>query len=75
MFLTLLQNYFKKIKRRLLPQDGVTFVSAVILVAVMSLSIWATLVLSDIILKARSVRTTEEEMAMIAAGLLSFYQD
>ncbi|HEO64171.1 MAG TPA: hypothetical protein ENN78_02760, partial [Candidatus Omnitrophica bacterium] len=54
---------------------GVTFVSAVILAAVISLSVWSALVLSDIILKSASVSKTEEEMEMIARGLLNFYRD
>ncbi|MDP8216973.1 MAG: LamG domain-containing protein [Candidatus Kaelpia imicola] len=75
MVLSLSQNYRYKISSTLSREQGVTFVSAVILVAVMSLSIWASLVLSDVILKAKSVGTTESEMEIIAEGLLNFYRD
>ncbi len=75
MVLSFLYKYFNRVKNISLPEAGITFVSAVILVAVMSLSIWASLVLSDVILKARSARVTEDEMAVIANGLLNFYRD
>ena len=76
MVLSLFQNYRHKKGSALLTEEkGVTFVSAVILVAVMSLSIWASLVLSDVILKAKSISTTEDEMQIIVNGLLSFYRD
>ncbi len=75
MVLSLFQNYCHKIKFAISAERGVTFVSAVILVAVMSLSIWASLVLSDVILKTKSAGTTESEMQIIANGLLDFYRD
>jgi len=55
--------------------SGITFVSVVILVAVISLSVWSALVLSDIILKSQTVETTEQEMEAIREGLYNFYRD
>jgi hypothetical protein len=56
-------------------KSGFTFVSAVIIVAVLSLTIWASLILTDIILKSSMIKETEEEMEMLAEGLREFFRD
>ena len=56
-------------------RSGFTFVSAVIIVAVLSLSIWAGLILTDIILKSSMIEDTREEMETISEGLREFYRD
>ena len=56
-------------------KSGFTIVSAVIIVAVFSLAIWATSVLVDIILKSSMVESTEEEMGTIASALRDFFRD
>ncbi|HDL10186.1 MAG TPA: LamG domain-containing protein [Candidatus Omnitrophica bacterium] len=56
-------------------KSGFTVVSAVIIVAVLSLALWATSVLVDIILKSSMVESTEEEMGTIASALRDFFRD
>jgi hypothetical protein len=54
---------------------GFTLVSAVIIVAVISASVWAILSLSSILTRQKKITSTEDEMREISDALLSFYHD
>lgn len=56
-------------------QGGFTFISALVLVAVVASAIWLSLVLSDILLKTKMVRSTTEEMGELSEALVAFYRD